>query len=441
MAERDSIPTFNLKAVVRETGLKPDTLRAWERRHGLPSPDRSSGGHRLYSQRDVDTLKWLVARQAEGLSISRAAELWHRHISSGEDPLTQAHFSLSQLAGPALAGGEALVELQQAWIGACGAFNEAEADRLLSQAFAIYPLEYVLMELLLVAMAEVGECWYRGEMSVQQEHFASEVAGRRLEALILSSPPPTRPGHVLVACAPQDLHVFVPRLITLLLRRRGWHVTLLGANVPADRMFESAKAAGCDLVVLTAQRLPTAATLQETAAELTLRGLVVGYGGRIFQLLPEIRRGIPGHYLGDDLRGVTQSIELLLASPRPGPIPSPVPDEARRSLEHFLTQRPLIEAEVMEGMRARRMSATDLAEATTNLSTGIGAALALGNLAFLGPDLAWVEGLLAQRPRSPVDLKVYLAAYQRAVSHHLDRRGASLLAWFAQAVAALGTPS
>ena len=68
-------PTFNLKVVVQETGLKPDTLRAWERRYGLPQPHRTPGGHRLYSQRDIDTLKWLVARQNEGMSISRAVKL------------------------------------------------------------------------------------------------------------------------------------------------------------------------------------------------------------------------------------------------------------------------------------------------------------------------------------------------------------------------------
>ena len=65
---------FNLKAVVRQTGIKPDTLRAWQRRYGLPSPRRSAGGHRLYSQRDIDTIQWLAARQQEGLSIKRAVE-------------------------------------------------------------------------------------------------------------------------------------------------------------------------------------------------------------------------------------------------------------------------------------------------------------------------------------------------------------------------------
>ena len=34
-----------------------------------------------------DTIKWLMARQAEGLSISRAVDLWNEHIASGLDPL------------------------------------------------------------------------------------------------------------------------------------------------------------------------------------------------------------------------------------------------------------------------------------------------------------------------------------------------------------------
>ena len=80
-------PTFNLKAVVQETGLKPDTLRAWERRYGLPVPQRTDSGHRLYSQKDIQLLKWLIARQEEGMSISRAVELWRRLETEESDPL------------------------------------------------------------------------------------------------------------------------------------------------------------------------------------------------------------------------------------------------------------------------------------------------------------------------------------------------------------------
>ncbi|MDV7400978.1 MerR family transcriptional regulator, partial [Arthrospira platensis SPKY1] len=76
MNTSSKLPSFNLKVVIQETGIKPHTLRAWERRYGLPQPERTPGGHRLYSQRDIDIVKWLIHRQEEGLTISRAVELW-----------------------------------------------------------------------------------------------------------------------------------------------------------------------------------------------------------------------------------------------------------------------------------------------------------------------------------------------------------------------------
>ena len=86
---RDTTPYYNLKVIVRETGIKPDTLRAWERRYDLLAPARMAGGHRLYSQRDLETIRWLMARQEEGLSIGNAVQLWHDMEAAGRDPLQQ----------------------------------------------------------------------------------------------------------------------------------------------------------------------------------------------------------------------------------------------------------------------------------------------------------------------------------------------------------------
>ena len=47
---------------MHEVGLSAATLRAWERRYGLLKPQRSAGGHRLYSRQDIEMLKWLVEK-------------------------------------------------------------------------------------------------------------------------------------------------------------------------------------------------------------------------------------------------------------------------------------------------------------------------------------------------------------------------------------------
>jgi DNA-binding transcriptional MerR regulator len=81
MQHTKETPAFNMKVVVQETGLKPDTLRAWERRYNLPQPERTEGGHRLYSRQDIELLKWLISRQDEGMNISHAVELWNRLLA------------------------------------------------------------------------------------------------------------------------------------------------------------------------------------------------------------------------------------------------------------------------------------------------------------------------------------------------------------------------
>ena len=134
-------PTYNLKAVVKETGIKPDTLRAWERRYGLPQPSRTSGKHRLYSQQDIDTLKWLVARQEDGLSISRAVNLYRSLEADGQDPLQMPQYAIgSQPAAPVVVEGRNIQELRREWLEACLDFDEQKAIAVLNQAFLQPPV-------------------------------------------------------------------------------------------------------------------------------------------------------------------------------------------------------------------------------------------------------------------------------------------------------------
>ena len=67
-------PAYNLKVVLKETGIAADTLRAWERRYGLPMPQRSAGGHRLYSQRDIETINEASGGGAFHLPRGRSVE-------------------------------------------------------------------------------------------------------------------------------------------------------------------------------------------------------------------------------------------------------------------------------------------------------------------------------------------------------------------------------
>jgi methanogenic corrinoid protein MtbC1 len=172
---------------------------------------------------------------------------------------------------------------------ACTSFDEKRAEGTLDQAFAIFPPEAVCLDLLATALAEIGEGWYAAEITVQQEHFASELATRRVESLISSSPPPTLAGGVLVLCPPGEGHTFSPLLITFLIRWSRREAIFLGANVPVERIDEVIQATDPKLVILTAQQLHTAASLRDMASHLVERDIPTAFGGRVFNIIPRLK--------------------------------------------------------------------------------------------------------------------------------------------------------
>ena len=413
---------FNLRVVLRETGIKADTLRAWERRYGLPTPERTSGGHRLFTQREIEMVKWLHTRQDEGLRISRAVELWRSFEADGKDPLEELTYP-SHVYATTLPTGDGIEELRSSWVNACTSFDEGRAEGILNQAFALYPPEAVCLDLLATALAAIGEGWYAAEISVQQEHFASELATRRIESLISTSQPPTLPEGVLVLCPPGEGHTFSPLLITFLIRSSRREAIFLGANVPVERIDEVIQATDPKLVILCAQRLHTAASLSKMASHLAERDIPSAFGGRIFNLIPRLKDHIHGQFLGEQIRDVPSVVDRVLSNPIERPTPEPSTDETKRALTNFYNHQAEIEASVLEDMSAKEAPYDHIAITNTNLAVDIIAALELGDIAFIGREVDWIKGLLGNHGHPEEILTDYLVAYAGATEEIVGVEG------------------
>jgi len=125
-----------------------------------------------------------MKRQQEGLSISHAVEMWNERLASGTDPLAesaqQASFSSVAMPVPYQSPDTTIDAIRAQWVQACMEFSESTAEQTLNQAFSMFPVEAVCLEVLQRGMSEIGEHWYQNRASVQQEHFASALAMRRL---------------------------------------------------------------------------------------------------------------------------------------------------------------------------------------------------------------------------------------------------------------------
>ena len=417
-------PTYNLKAVVKETGIKPDTLRAWERRYGLPQPDRAEGGHRIFTQRDIQTLKWLSARQDEGLSISRAVDLWNNIEAEGQDPLLAMDYETGPESEPLVVlSGKAIDEACEQWVAACMDFDEERAEQILNQAFAQYSPETVVLEVLVKGLSSIGEGWYRGDISVQQEHFSSSLAIRRLDALIAAAPKPSKKGTVLIACPPEDEHTFSPLVLTYLIRRRGRRALYLGANVPFSRFSDALDQTKPVLVIMTAQDLHTAAQLIPFADLLTERGIPFAFGGLVFNKRTNLHKRIRGHLLGNRLGDTPDAVERLLASDAQAPEVEAIPTEYEQAISALKANENEIIAELSHTFGGSNMDNYHMALANLHLTRDVLASLKLGELEYLSTDIMWAQGLIENFNIPPEALVDYLETYAEVVEKHLGPDG------------------
>ncbi len=419
-------PLFNLKAVVRETGVAAPTLRTWERRYGLPRPQRAPSGRRLYSRRDIEAVRWLAARQAEGMTIGQAVALWRSLEEAGKDPLVEVRPKLPEWSPGEQ---EALARWRDAWVAACLAFDESAADAAFGQALALVPPEVACTEVLREGLARIGEAWYRGQATVHQEHFASHLAARRVQALLAATPPPSRPDPVLIVCPPGENHAFGPLLLTYLLRRAGFGVISLGAAMPVEEAVSAARRAASRWVIAVAYHMPSVVGIQTLG--LLLRGIrvLLAFGGPVFNRVPALRSRIVGHFLGERLEEAPARLAEWTVSPPPPPSVSPVSEEYRHTQIAYLEQEWSIKTRVLSLLSVHPLT-RDLPDWLPEYTfSHIRAALMLGDMALADAYVDWLRGLRDGFSLPEGWVGPFLEAYRKGIEQHLGPDGALLTGW------------
>jgi len=423
--------TFNLKAVMRLTGLSADSLRAWERRYNLPAPGRTPGGQRTYSQRDIATIQWLMTKRSEGLSISNSVGLWNELIRNGTDPLQEDRlFASIQAANfPLGESDSSLDDLRGHWKKACLLFDENLAEQVVNRAFALADPETVCTEILLKGMLEIGESWYLGQASVQQEHFAAGVARRRLGSLISAMPPANRAETILVCCPPGEEHSLPGTCLTFLLRRQGYKVIDLGANVPIAQLKETAESIHPRLVILSAQQLSSAVQIGRCAQALA-DSSPIGFGGRIFKVSPGLIKHLPVYFLGDTLEEASRGIaETTFHKNRISN------SDERENPHRDLYETLELNRHAIHSHLSTRSSIGDNQggihdEITIFMNNSVAAALYFGDLDLLLPEMDWLEGFLHNRQYGNQQAGEPLSMYIDSVHQVIGQEAAPLLNWF-----------
>ena len=216
----------------------------WERRyHGL-QPVRTPGGDRLYSDEDIERLRRIKKLLECGYAISEVANL-----SANELELLLGKHAKS---APEPSESDAVTtDVQEAFFYALESFDLEKATLLLSRAAIALDPRTLIFEIVAPIIQEVGNRWENGTLRIAHEHAASSLFRNLLGALIRTYSADSNAPDAVIATPANELHEFGALLTAMLAASRGWRVTYLGPNLPADEIAHVVRIRNARLLLLS----------------------------------------------------------------------------------------------------------------------------------------------------------------------------------------------
>lgn len=303
----NSVPVYNIKAISNMVGLLPVTLRAWERRYSFLHPVRGNQGYRMYSEYDLQTLRWVKQQIDSGMSVSRAVEHLNDMRQKGLDPVKNHKIELAD-------NSMAFDILSRQLYDSITTFNSVSASEIMRRAFAVYTIDEVLTLIVKPTLIEIGRAWKRGDLPVACEHFASQFFMQRLISMLASSMPPSHEPVIIAAGAPGEEHQIGLLMIVVMLRWRGWDIRYLGSNLSLDNLPDALSPLNPRMLLFSATTPETARAVLKIEPEMKQFGehspLLV-FGGQGFSKI-ELPTSLKALWLDDSPDKTVAALEKML---------------------------------------------------------------------------------------------------------------------------------
>lgn len=284
----DSLTT---KAVAKLLRVSEATVKRWAT-SGLLRSDKTVGGHRRFSLKAVAHLRRELG------------------IGPGADPPSRR---LAQKKGSVVL--PATAQFADTLLRA----DEKDAGAMLVHAYLSgAALTTLFDETITGAMHQIGELWFKGSITVADEHLATRVVFDALQVLSAVVMPVQPNGLKAICCGIEgDLHELPVQLARIILESEGWEAQSLGPNTPLFALSEMVARQRPQLVCISARSIPDLG--RATAEHAQLRkitgklGVSVVIGGEGFRD-PGFRERFPSEFYADNFAGLAKFTKALIKS-------------------------------------------------------------------------------------------------------------------------------
>lgn len=238
------------------TGVNAVTLRAWERRYSLITPQRTPKGHRLYTQQDVERINRIVELLNQGISVSHVKPLLEQVPGQTVTPTASDD-------------GDIWKSYQDKMLAAIERFDEQALDFAYNDALSLYPVDIVNHRLTTPLLRLLGERWKSRPTGVAEEHFFSVYLRNKLGTRIHHMNQRGNGPLLLLACLPGELHEIGLFFFALAAVNAGYRVLILGANTPLQQIPLVLERKPCAGVILSGSAKPARGVVETELPDLT----------------------------------------------------------------------------------------------------------------------------------------------------------------------------
>jgi DNA-binding transcriptional MerR regulator len=249
---------YSVTAASRMSGVHPDTLRAWERRHHVIKPRRDGRGHRVYAPEDVERLRLLRRGTELGHPISRLAAMGREELCRVTEECPAAEEG----------DGRDLHRLVERLLDAAKRYRADECDEVLGLGATLLDPETLVRDVVVPAMTAAGEGWHRGEITTAQERLLTASARRTLTALIASYRRRANGPVLVLAGLPGEAHEVGLLVTALMASSRGVDCVYLGPDIPLHDVAHAAVSTNARCVGLGCVTRVAACDLVESLSDL-----------------------------------------------------------------------------------------------------------------------------------------------------------------------------
>lgn len=213
--------TFSIKDIENLTGIKSHTLRIWELRYNILSPERSDTNIRKYNNEELKKILKISYLNKLGYKISKLSKM-------SEEELNRLISNIDSQYSPFSSHIDLLVA-------AMIDFDDLTVTNAIDSLIKTHGVETTFEEVLFPLLVKTGLLWQTSTIEPAREHFISNIIIRRLQTLTELLPVAgSKQGYFLLFQFPEDMHEMGILYANYLLKKNDLPVLYLGVSTPVE---------------------------------------------------------------------------------------------------------------------------------------------------------------------------------------------------------------